>query len=126
MTDQIKYFHVQGQRPTQCIENDDIIPIQPDDLIYNAPRPLWGYTGWQGDFVHGVWYAVVDPTNPEQAAYITRNNELDGWVLIYHSPAEIKAWCIEHFASEYPGIDLDEAGYTEQDYAEAFYNYHRH
>jgi len=45
-------FHTIRTRP----EN-----IPEDWSIYNAPRPIPGEIVWDGDFLHGVFYAAVPP-----------------------------------------------------------------
>ena len=55
--------------------------VEQDWLIFNAPRPLYGHKEWQGDFLHGVFYAAVD-RHGDRAAWMVRENcMLDGWIL---------------------------------------------
>jgi hypothetical protein len=57
----------------------------PDDwVIFNAPRPMYGSMTWQGDWCRGIYYAAVDPAEPEALAECRRKNgEWDGRELVF-------------------------------------------
>lgn len=102
---------VRGERPKTTPSNQ---PIPDDWIIFNAPRSLYASfdnnnypLDWQGEFIHGIFYAAV---SPDDIRSIKRNNELDGWALIWHNKEEIYAWLNQYYADYYPGrkINLDE------------------
>ena len=73
-----------GDRPTTVrVSGIDTRTIPIEWTIYNAPRPLYGSICWQGDFCKGVFYAAVDPADPDAAWMVRRNEELDADVLHY-------------------------------------------
>ena len=79
---------------------------EPDGwLLFNAPRPLYGHREWRGDFVHGVFYAAVNPRGERAEWMICENAKLDGWVIRYYGEAEILEHA-QHTADKY-GYTLD-------------------
>ncbi len=87
------------------------------NIIFNAPRPLYGEQ-WQGDFRHGIFYAAVAIASPEAALFIQKNLELDGWVCEYISDAHLMTWAQAYAARE--GFDL--ADFDEDDIERSFFN----
>ena len=84
-----------------------IIGIRPAHIpegwpIFNAPRPLYGEPTWEGRFIHGVFYATLDPTEPYSPGFITRNAELDAWELVYVSEVEAVVETMQRLTNEYP------------------------
>jgi hypothetical protein len=64
-------------------------------LIFNAPRPLWGQRQWTGEFRHGIFYAAVDPAEPDtkQLSWMLQQNaDLDGWLLEYVTMDQVRAY----------------------------------
>jgi len=59
-------------------------------LICNAPRPIIGDMLWEGDFIHGRFYAALDPENPEFDICVRENTALDAWHLIFWTEAEAR------------------------------------
>lgn len=118
-----KTFHVYGTRP-QVIPFGNV-QIPADWLIFNAPRPLDAsciclpnnqdvYLAWQGDFLHGRFFAAV---NPEDHRAIEENRLNDGWILQYHSDEEIKAWGVEYLKK----YNVDPGDFTFQDIKQSFF-----
>lgn len=79
--------------------------IPTSQLIFNAPRPLYGET-WQGDFRHGIFYAAVDPYTPDGLRHAELNHALDGWIIEYISKDTIWKYG-EELAEEYK-VSLDD------------------
>ena len=121
-------YHVKGQRPAEVMEH----AIPADWLIFNAPRPLLAssipdgipsgigefYLAWQGDFIHGVFYAAVDPANTD---IVNHNIQDDGWVLAWHAKDEIVAWVKDYYETHYPGFDI--AKYSQKEVESTFFAY---
>ena len=93
MTNTPKVVKVIGTRPSH---------IPTDWPIFNAPRPLYGEPTWTGDFIHGVFYATVDPTDPYGPGFIIRNADLDAWQLEWVSEEEVVIEAMQWLTSEYP------------------------
>ncbi len=55
----------------------------------NAPRPLLGHKLWTGDFVSGIFYAVLDPTEMNYGAVLDFNIKQDATILEYVSRQEV-------------------------------------
>jgi len=52
-------------------------------IICNAPRPIMGHHEWQGEFIHGVFYAVIAPDMEHAEDMMETNRKLDAWQLVY-------------------------------------------
>lgn len=89
--------------------------IPNDWTIYNAPRPLYGNECWEGDFVHGRFYAAVEP----QSKYHQLNQELDGWPCVWISKEEVVEWFSERLTER--GISKAVADYPYEDVARMYY-----
>lgn len=80
--------------------------------IHNAPRPLYGQKTWQGDFVHGVFYAAIDPTDKDSDWRIKSNEALDAYELIFMTREQALDKALEYyrenFPTIYPKIDLND------------------
>jgi hypothetical protein len=77
-------------------------------LIFNAPRPLWGTREWEGDFLHGIFYVAVDPTDARAEMMIKQNAELDGWLCEYVTMEQVRAWAAQIAAERgYDRKDVD-------------------
>ena len=74
-----KFVKVIGSRPSH---------IPADWPIFNAPRPLYGEPTWTGDFIHGIFYSTVDPSDSYGPGFISRNADLDAWQLEWISEEE--------------------------------------
>lgn len=72
------------------------IDVPADALIFNAPRPLAGHVGWQGEFRHGRFYVAVDPSARMAEAHIRNNVSLDGYLCEYITDDDIREWAEEH------------------------------
>lgn len=115
-----RVFHVYGDaQPTEAKGTDAAIPT--GWLIFNAPRPLYAsrvgdtYMEWTGNFHHGIFYAAVDPSDQGS---IDRNVSLDGWVLRWHTIAEVEAWATD-YCDEY---GLDRADYDLSEFKHTFFD----
>ena len=90
--------------------------------IMNAPRPLIGKETWQGDFISGIFYALIDTNDQfkiqqfgyqksddpvyEWQIHVNQNVELDAALLIWFGDEELEQYKQE-LAQEY-NLDLDE------------------
>jgi len=124
MSDTYKTYHVKGERP--AILSGASLSVPEHWLIFNAPRPLYAsyiqypvYAEWKGNFLHGVFYAAVDP---EAVEIIGENIKLDGWVLQWHNEAEINAWVKKYYGETYPGTTIDYDNFDQRDFDHAFFN----
>ena len=84
-----------------------VIGTRPDHIpegwpIYNAPRPLYGEPTWTGDFIHGIFYAAVDPADDYGARFIQCNTNLDAWQLEWVSEEEAVVEAMQRLTDEYP------------------------
>jgi hypothetical protein len=64
--------------------------VPADAIIFNAPRPLYGTTTWQGDFCSGIFYAAVNADDPYRMEWIKENQKLDARVLAYVPESEAR------------------------------------
>ena len=102
MTNLPHRIKVIGTRPT---ETPNGTPIPETTLIFNAPRPLYGNPVWQGDFQHGIFYAVVDFPNGEYSQEQYRDNvSLDGWLIEYASKDEAFSWAVSYYERNFPEV----------------------
>ena len=75
-----------------------------DHAVFNAPRPMYG-TEYQLGFGHGIFYGMVDLNDELTAeAFVKRNLELDGYLTLWVSHAEVEAWFVTYQA-KYPDMD---------------------
>lgn len=84
-----------GNRPTEAPEGWP---------IHNAPRPLYGQKVWQGDFVHGVFYAAVDPADEYSPGFIKGNEQNDAYELVYMSKEQAMNEALEYYRSTFPSV----------------------
>lgn len=75
--DDFKVIQVVGEPPEQ---------VKPGWLVFNAPRPLaatppYNENTWIEDFVHGVFYAQIDPAEPYAQQRLRENKGLDSWLV---------------------------------------------
>jgi hypothetical protein len=76
----------------------------PDTAVFNAPRPMYG-TEYQKGFAHGVFYGVVNLNDELTAeAFVKRNLELDGYLTLWVSNAEVEAW-FKTYQAKYPDMN---------------------
>jgi hypothetical protein len=52
-------------------------------IILNAPRPLYGHKQWDGPFLHGIFYAAIDPDDDAGNWMLKNSISLDAWVVAY-------------------------------------------
>jgi len=71
-----------------------------DALIFNAPRPLCGHEGWEGEFRHGIFYVAIFPQDRYAPGFIKETVSLDGWLCEYISDETIRPYA-EETAKEY-------------------------
>jgi len=68
--------------------------------IYNAARPFPCHKRIKGDYVVGVFYGMIDPTQEQAAEYRRRAEELDAAQIVFVTKEEVINWaagyCIEH------------------------------
>lgn len=94
-------------------------------IVYNAPRPLMGHEGWSGEFVHGIFYAAVNPEGEYAEVYVKRNQELDGHIVRWVTKGEVLEWARRKFEDygireEFDCADYDD--YYVMMYSAAFFN----
>lgn len=79
-------------------------------IIMNAPRPLLGQETAQGDFLHGRFYAAIDPQDEYSQGYIDRNVKDDGYVVFVADKATQMAMALQTVDTEYlPAyLEMDE------------------
>jgi len=83
-----------GTKPEQAT-------VIPDTIVYNAPRPIYGQVEWQGDFVSGVFYTMLDPRHSLAEDWDQRNAELDATVLMYLTEDEAVEKAKTHYIENY-------------------------
>jgi len=59
-------------------------------IIYNAPRALYGQMNWTGDYLFGVFFAAVDPTDQFSGGFAENNRRLDAFIVEYVSQDEFQ------------------------------------
>lgn len=88
-------------------------PFRPDYvpdswLVFNAARPIGAspvygrahkYAFWQGNFHHGIYYAAINPEDGNADGLIQYNNEMDGYLCIWVTHAEVLAWAMCYYTN---------------------------
>ena len=74
--------------------------------IFNAARPFPCHENKQGEFVHGVFYGIIDPKLDYAEEYKRRAIDLDASKLVFVSRAEVEAW--GRVYCEELGVDYDD------------------
>jgi hypothetical protein len=81
--------------------------------VYNAPRPLEGTTIWMGKFIGGIFFAAIDPADPDadlwreenrrlaavRLEFVSRQSVIDEMVAYYrdkYSPEQFEKIFTEH------------------------------
>lgn len=82
------------------LQLDDPIPV--DHLILNSTRPLPGHIYTKGKFLHGVHYSSIDLSQHDAMHLIQGAKELDGWVLILGTAAELNEIAAASFSAKSP------------------------
>lgn len=67
-------------------------------LVLNASRPLYGTKVWQGEFLEGIFYAAIDPSDqPYSDDALYESLMLDARPVVHITEAEVvewvKQWC---------------------------------
>jgi len=95
----MKTFHVLAERPD----------VPEDWMIFNAPRPMWGTQEWydKNVYLHGRWFAAISPMDPYKLDMLTRNEQDDGWLIVYHAEEQLQAVGWEWVEKNYPDSDLE-------------------
>ena len=93
-------------------------------IVYNAPRPLMGHEGWSGEFVHGIFYAAVNPAGEYADVYCKHNQEIDGHVVRWVTKSEVLEWARRKFEDYGISEEFNCADYLEyvMMYSAAFFN----
>jgi len=101
--------------------------------VWNAPRPIpgtivkQGGVTWQGEFRHGVFYAGIDPKDPEADTWRRNNMGLDAWFIQYVTKKELEAWADNYYGEEM-GVDwremIEEGSATPDDLWRSFFAAH--
>lgn len=76
--------------------------------IYNAPRPLFGtregnkvYT-WEGEFISGIFYAAIDPKDPDADMWREENEKLHATRLEFVTRQLVIDEMVEYYNTRYP------------------------
>lgn len=81
--------------------------------IHNAPRPLFGTRTWVGTFIHGIFYAAIDPADEYAQTWIKENSSLDAYNLEFvERECAIQtayAFYQEHYPQTISWIDLSDS-----------------
>lgn len=72
--------------------------------IHNAPRPLYGQKTWQGDFVHGIFYAAIDPADEYSAGFVRENERNDAYELVFMSKEQATNEALDYYRLNFPKI----------------------
>ncbi len=74
---------------------------QPDDRmeeipvgqeLYCASRPLYGHKTWEGAWLHGRHWAIINPNGEYADQFREETVSLDGWRVLFVDMAEAEAW----------------------------------
>ncbi len=60
--------------------------------LYNAARPFPCHEDTRGEFVHGVFYGIIDPRLDYADRYRERAIDLDASLLVFVTRAEVETW----------------------------------
>lgn len=109
-----KLRYTLSQRPRQAPEGW---------RIFNAPRPLYGTLRnedgqvspgtWDGDFLHGTFYAAVDPADPNADMWVGNNAILDAQEIQYITEQQAYDVGLAYYQTNYPD-ELAEIQMTEK------------
>ncbi len=81
--------------------NQAPLNVPPNWIVFNAPRPLYGDREWQGDFLHGRFYAAVDPNGDKAEWCIKENKSLDAWVYQFVDAETMRAMVRQYYIDGY-------------------------
>jgi len=86
-----------------------------DDLVFNAPRPIPGRVVFNGQFIHGRFYAAFEYSDDDYRLCLKRCHELDAVLVMYHDKdaeiAGIREAVQEFYDAQRPGlVDVSEHG----------------
>jgi hypothetical protein len=78
----------------------------PEDIpeeweIHNAARPIVGTETWRGPFIHGIFYAAVDPESKFADSHRKRNAELDATELHFVDADSLIEIGMEYYRTEW-------------------------
>ena len=70
----------------------EVVPanVPADALIFNAPRPIYGTTTWEGTCVRGIFFAAVNPDDPDRAFCVKQNHSLRAGILHFVSEEDAR------------------------------------
>jgi hypothetical protein len=81
--------------------------VQADEVVWNAPRPLFGRT-WEGKFRAGIFYSI---TGPDDQSFADENVKLDARRVRFVTNAEVERELMAKLA-EYGYDTPEDAGLT--------------
>jgi N12 class adenine-specific DNA methylase/predicted RNA methylase len=92
-----------------------LVETLPDDIqdgwiVMNAPRPLRGNETFNGEFVSGRFYSVIDPDDLMAEKYVEKNLELDARLLVA-IPRDLQMEMAMHgsnYRDRYMEVDADQ------------------
>jgi len=100
-------------------------PFPANWRVFNAARPIPGTETWTGDFLHGIFYAAIDPQDPDADMWEKRCIELDGHLLVPIPRDEVMRWARAFYAEQYPNHPIDWDNVDYRDVATSWLNYHK-
>lgn len=106
----MKQYHTTREKP-QWVSNQEEKGFV---VIHNAPRPLYGNSTAQLNFICGIHYAALCPKDENFDTWVKLNEKLDATQIIYVSDIEAYnlglQWYKDYLGSDYEdsGIETDE------------------
>jgi len=79
--------------------------------LYNAARPFPAHQTEIGEFVHGVFYGLIDPKADYADDYRKRAAELDAYRIEFISKATVETW--GHAYCEQYGVNYDDYKFSD-------------
>jgi len=97
-------------KPTKSPEGDDIT----DMVLFNAPRPLYGFHTWTNskvDWAGGWFFAAINTARSAAHMFIKENLEQDAQVLVFVPEDQFYDTCESYAQRRYPDTDVDVRDY---------------
>ena len=79
--------------------------------LWNAARPFPCHQATQGEFIHGVFYGLIDPAQDYADEYRKRAEELDASLMVFITRKEVEDW--GHVYCEKYGVDYDDYDFSD-------------
>ena len=100
-------------RPLEGTLNEEVaeaIKARNDEQVFSAPILSPDRVGvtWQSSNGFGLFFAAVDPSDPQADFWIERNNSMDAHLCVWVTREEVKSWVYAYVAKNYPDISQEE------------------